>query len=251
MTGRMTRTLSRRRAAILAGEFVLVVLGVLVALALDQWRARRHDRSLEAAYVARLRGDLVTDTARFGWFTGVLDTKDAVLHELLLPPAPGDVPLPALARLSRVRHSTFIGLPPVTAATFNELLSTGSVNLLRSDDLRAGLGEYYAFYARLTTILDLLPGPYRDVVWSSMPGDVEHTARRDTLRVDTLAVLAGLARLRAHPQLRAAINHELYYAAGLREYLTDANRRAVVLLRQIDGLYGTPRPASKDAPLDG
>jgi hypothetical protein len=230
---------SKRRAAVLAAEFILIVAGVLVALALDQWRARLQDRSLEAAYVARLRNDLVSDTASFRWFNGVLDTKDAVLLELLRDRPPDTWDGSPAEHAVRLRLSTFLGLPPVTSATFNELLSTGKVNLLRSGELRGELGEYYAFYSRLTEILDLLPGSYRSIVWSSMPGDTEHALRLDPSNADATAFHEGMAELRAQPALRAAVNHELYYSAGLREYLTAANSRAVALLQRIDALYGS------------
>jgi hypothetical protein len=229
---------SRRRATVLMAEFILIVAGVLVALALDQWRARLQDRSLEAAYVVRLRNDLVTDTSSFRWFSGVLDIKDEVLHELLRDRPPETWKRTPAEQLSHLRYSTFLGLPPVTSATFNELLSTGKVHLLRSGELRGALGEYYAFYSRLTEVLDLLPGDYRSIVWASLPGDAEQAARKDPADLDVAAFHEGVARLRAHPELREAVNHELYYSAGLREYLIAANARAVALLRRLDELHG-------------
>jgi hypothetical protein len=232
-----------RRMTALVAEFVLIVAGVLVALALDQWRGRLQDSALEQAYVARLRSDLARDTAAFRWFGEILDTKDEVLHQLLLPPAEQAWNGAPAEQLSRLRYSTFFGLPPITTATFNELLSTGKVNLLRSGELRGELASYYAFYTRLTAILDVLPGSYRAIVWASLPGDAEHRARRDAAAADTATVRLGLARLGGNPQLHDAVNHELYYSAGLREYLAVAQQRALTLLRTLDDLYGEPAAA--------
>lgn len=235
----MRSLVSKRRLPVLAAEFVLIVAGVLVALALDQWRARLHDRSLESEYVIRLRNDLVNDTAEYRRFTRVLDIKDGVLHDLLLDGPPEMLNGTPAEQLERLRYSTFLGLPPISSATFSELLSTGKVNLLRSEVLRGDLGSYYAFYSRLTAILDLLPGGYRAVVWESLPGDQEHLLRhRLDADVSPAAFLEGLERLRGHPELRAAVNHELYYSGGLREYLVEANRRAVFILQTIEELYG-------------
>ena len=44
-----------------AGEFVVIVIGVLVALALDQWASTRADRVSEGEYLAALIADLETD----------------------------------------------------------------------------------------------------------------------------------------------------------------------------------------------
>jgi len=43
------------------GEFAVIVLGVLVALAVDDWAQHRSDRDLERDLVERLKEDLVAD----------------------------------------------------------------------------------------------------------------------------------------------------------------------------------------------
>jgi hypothetical protein len=169
----------------------------------------------------------------------ILDIKDGVLHDFLLDRPPEMLNGSPSEQLERLRYSTFFGLPAVTSATFNELMSTGKVNLLRSEALRGELGSYYAFYTRLTVILDILPGGYREVVWESLPGEQEHLLRRGLdAEVSSAAFHEGMERLRTHPGLRAAVNHELYYSGGLGEYLAEADRRAVAILQSIEHLYG-------------
>ena len=43
------------------GEFTIIVVGVLVALALDQWASSRADRVTEAEYLTALVADLEAD----------------------------------------------------------------------------------------------------------------------------------------------------------------------------------------------
>lgn len=43
-------------------EFMTIVAGVLVALAVDQWVRGREDRALEREYLARLEHDLLADS---------------------------------------------------------------------------------------------------------------------------------------------------------------------------------------------
>ncbi len=50
---------SRRSVARISAEFLLIVLGVLVALAVDRWSESRADRELEVMYLERLRGDMI------------------------------------------------------------------------------------------------------------------------------------------------------------------------------------------------
>ena len=71
------------RVRFAAAQFIVIVAGVLVALAVDEWRQSRQDRDLELLYASRLRLDLQRDTSRFGDFErSVLATKAAVLMGL-------------------------------------------------------------------------------------------------------------------------------------------------------------------------
>ena len=56
----MTRTATLRKALL---EFAVIVLGVLVALGVDQWNGSRQDRARETDYLGRLAADLRLDTA--------------------------------------------------------------------------------------------------------------------------------------------------------------------------------------------
>jgi hypothetical protein len=238
----MSSRLSRRRFAFLGAEFVLIVAGVLVALALDQWRGRLSDRALEVAYAERLRNDLITDTVTFLQFSQVLDTKRDVLRELLRNSSDSEWEADPARHLARLSRSTFLGLPPITPATFDELRSTGRLNLLGDMELRAELASYYSFYDRLSTILDQLPGRYRTLVWSSMAGDVAYEVRQNPVAsIDLVTFRDGLTRLRGHPELREAVNYELTYTSGLRQYLNEAHQRAADLLRTIESIYGAER----------
>ena len=42
-------------------EVMLITLGILLALGIDQWRDSEADRAMEADYLARFQQDLATD----------------------------------------------------------------------------------------------------------------------------------------------------------------------------------------------
>jgi hypothetical protein len=56
----MTRSELRGR---LIGEFVVIVLGVLVALAVDDWNQERSDRELEINLLDRMQSEVLADGA--------------------------------------------------------------------------------------------------------------------------------------------------------------------------------------------
>ena len=49
------------------GEILLVVIGILVALQINNWNAHNLDRISEADYLKRLSNDLVRDTLNYSW----------------------------------------------------------------------------------------------------------------------------------------------------------------------------------------
>jgi hypothetical protein len=48
------------------GEFVVIVLGVLAAFAVEDWSENRQNRALEENYLSRLRADLQRDLQQIG-----------------------------------------------------------------------------------------------------------------------------------------------------------------------------------------
>ena len=150
-----------RRAGLLAGEFIIIVVGVLVALAVDQWSQARSDRLLETRYLQRLKADLEFDTTLFARFDSrALSAKAGILRDLLAPDA--------LARLRArpnlvddLNYSKVVALPTNRPATFEELQSTGRLSLIQDTDLRGALSYYYAGFNHISKILATPFGDYR------------------------------------------------------------------------------------------
>ncbi len=65
------------------GEFVVIVLGVLVALGVDDWRQYRVDRELEAHLLARLADDLSADAADLAMAQTMAARRQWILHALV------------------------------------------------------------------------------------------------------------------------------------------------------------------------
>lgn len=136
----------------LAAEFVVIVTGVLLALAVDEWRESVGERAAEAQYVSRLIDDLTTDSV-----------GSVVLIEAGMAKAAAlDTVLRALSDTAEIRRSPSSAWPnmrfaytrpPPQTTTFDELRNTGGLSLIRSDELRFEIGNTYRLlghhYARL------------------------------------------------------------------------------------------------------
>ena len=142
----------------------MIVLGVLVALAVDDWRAAQLDRDREAYFLASLREDLQADIADFraakasgqaraaaaAYIVEQLDARRpaAVGRESMsgsaafIPdpdaPRPGDLTA-ALQQMAVVANFDF------SRGTHQEILSTASFGVIRSDEVRRAISAYYTF----------------------------------------------------------------------------------------------------------
>lgn len=124
-----------------AAEFVVVVAGVLVALAVSSWAQERRDHGREEAYLRQLSADLAANVEGLERAVGIHRERaeaaarvvqrfwqesptvdDTLVHDLILP-------------RSNARYRPILG-------TAEALISTGDLNLIRSDALRTAILAY-------------------------------------------------------------------------------------------------------------
>jgi hypothetical protein len=131
----------RRGARWFAAQFVVVVAGVLVALALNAWWQERRDRARERIYLQQLVVDLAaTETELAAAHRFFLDRAQAsarVAQAFWRAERPAvETLLPSLsAPLSSRRYRPVLG-------TIHALVATGDLGLIRSDALRTELMAY-------------------------------------------------------------------------------------------------------------
>jgi hypothetical protein len=133
----------RSKVPRVVGDFLLIVVGVLAALAADSWMDRSRDAFLERRYLAELSRALTSDTSeiRASIAHSTQRTADAgkVLHVLRGSGSVGDVGEFVVA----VYLAGQFNIPESETAVFDELLSSGRLLLLQDVDLRRELIAYY------------------------------------------------------------------------------------------------------------
>jgi len=221
----------------LGAEFVVIVVGVLVALAVDQWRTSVDQRALELEYAQRLKVALAADTVRFSDFEEPLAAKLGMLHDLLEARRTPFVVESPEQFMSRLRFSIYVAIPEVRSEVFREMESSGYLGLLTDPSLRDELGAYYALHAFMSGILQDSYGDYREVVTGALPGGLWYAAEVDSTAVDSEGLERGLQTLMNHPQLESAVNTELAYATTMTGYVRQFHDRATALLARLNSAY--------------
>jgi hypothetical protein len=137
----------RTRAVRALVEFTVIVVGVLVALAVDQWAEDRSERELERSYLARLIEDLERDTANYDAWHALLDEKEESLERvarfLRSPPTPASDPGAVLRDVANGTNFAWNVAPLAGRATFDDLRGAGSLGLIESGVVRSMLVRYY------------------------------------------------------------------------------------------------------------
>jgi hypothetical protein len=156
-------------------EFAVIVIGVLTALAVDGLASRRRESELEREYLDRLERDVSQNLQSLKtseiFYKRVASRAVAAL-DIVEGRAPYIGPSEALA----VLYNTSRGdAPAFFEATYQELISTGALRLIKDVSLRAELARYHL------TARDYLyefvawddRNPYRNRIRRLIPPDIQ------------------------------------------------------------------------------
>jgi len=143
------------------GEIILVVIGILIALSINNWNNTRKNRNREAFFVNQLDADLQTSKIELKeimvFFSDNAIASGKVVHAFYKPSLQKDFnPMVFMSPLKNGRYIPVMG-------TAKSLVSSGNIDLLRSVELRNAIivyienveallmdvERYEAFYFRL------------------------------------------------------------------------------------------------------
>lgn len=137
---RLSQNLKAQNWTAIAIEFALLVCGVTLGIQVANWNEARRERAAERQSLLLLLKEIEQNTA-YAQF--VIDNAQRVQPDMLAalamledaPPGKGD-PNEGIAQLAVFRDST-----PITA-TYDDLVNTGRLSILRSDKLRTKISVY-------------------------------------------------------------------------------------------------------------
>ncbi len=125
------------------GEILLVMIGILLALQVNNWNEGKKNRALESEYLQRIAVDLkiteqsVDDKLKH-WQTSA-EATDFLLASLADP----SLEVSSIHLAIALRRMAAIQLPASINTTYNDLQSTGNIRLLRDRTVREGIAQLY------------------------------------------------------------------------------------------------------------
>lgn len=201
-----------------AGEFALIVIGVMVALAGDSWLETRSQRGLEREYLERIAVDLERTLQSLDQVTNAMAAIDA--HSRAVLPylrghASTSAPLPVVAS---AYHTTRGNFPAIIDDAFVELSLGPGLTIVEDTTLRMDLIDYFRNFDRGN-----LPGivisdniAIRDAVRRVIPAELQIAIREGCpllaepltcdIAVDDAIAKAALDELLADSNVRRSLN---------------------------------------------
>lgn len=158
-------------------ELVILVLGVFLGLQAQEWSLRRQADADSAEYTRRLLADFRTELWMRSFLVEYYDDV-AASNERVLDALEGRAPLDDEALLVNAFRATQYIQWYASPSTYGELVSTGAVDMIRSEPAR-DLARL-TFGARLMDNIERDGGdaPFRRAFRSHVPLDVQRTLQR-------------------------------------------------------------------------
>ena len=120
-------------------EILIVVVGIVLALQVDNWNSIRKELDLEQLYLQWLAVDVQGDLEGFRILEEIFQTKYEFIEQLKTIECCEQIKLNPELWIRRLRYSVFVSLPSIRSATFDELAGSGRLAIIRDLHLRASI----------------------------------------------------------------------------------------------------------------
>ena len=171
---RFSHALRNQNWTEIAIEFVLLVLGVFLGIQVANWNAKRETKQKSAVFTERLKADLRGEDWTYQFLIAynreVLANANRAVDALEGKATLSDEALLVSAyRATQYRSRNQLG------TTYDELISTGNIGLIRDETLRGTSARIYNLAVFDSLVQEGLQSRYREAFRMRLPNDVQRT----------------------------------------------------------------------------
>ena len=151
-------------------DLLIVIVGVFIGIEMANWNQARQDRVEERRYYGQLLLDLRADLETLERAEARADRHDEAA-QLVLDRLGGKLPQQASPgqMAKAIQLAGFIYIPHAARGTYDELISTGNLGLLRNAQLKSHIAHYYGDFEENRQWDLLLRGQQSDY-WAETAG---------------------------------------------------------------------------------
>ncbi len=147
------------------GEIILVVIGILIALSINNWNSNRINQHKESVYLKNIQRDLqeqlkAIEQQMVFEFDIQKDARPLIIFYKTHQDFKVDSNFTATIGNLTARR-TFVQISP----TYIELLSSGNIDIIRNDNLKNKLIQYYQEMERIEKVINKNNNLFTDAVF--------------------------------------------------------------------------------------
>lgn len=135
------------------GEIVLVVIGILIALAVNNWNQQKKDRKLGKDLLSRIRADLVQDTIYFRKTINQNKLLREEIKDLLSKLYQGVNSIEQVQEMSAVYDKALDQIFLINDNTYKNMISSGTLGLIENEKLKEDIIDLYSEYDQKKELL--------------------------------------------------------------------------------------------------
>lgn len=121
------------------GEIILVVIGILIALQINNWNSERIANAKMKTYLHDIKEDLISDTLAFnrniGFYKNILDYKKSLLSLSQFE----NIPTDSISEIIIPHYGNY----DINTTTFTKITNLGISELSKNDSLSKKIYNYY------------------------------------------------------------------------------------------------------------
>lgn len=223
--------------AYMVGELLIVIVGVLIALAVDSWNDARLERRVEDGVLERLISDVESDTAKFTWWSNNVVEKLAALGQVFaILDDPTSPVQDSLAFLNAIAVGAYYGWnhPAVRRTTFDELVSSGKLGLIDDPRVRRRIIEYYYLVDDSRMRIEARRTRYPEIAYRLVPRASEWAAPESLAGTRLRRTIDEIRRSELSEHVVAEIN----YGAFMQSVIAPLDSVAGDLLGELGSYRG-------------
>jgi hypothetical protein len=126
------------------GEIILVVIGILIALQVNNWNESRKNQREGVAIIINLKSELTEDFSMMAYTIERLERRKTAANYLyqLMTHEVERVEIDSTAIVEALMRCSYIHKFIPSFAVYNEIQNSGKLNLIRSDSIKKYLANY-------------------------------------------------------------------------------------------------------------
>jgi hypothetical protein len=125
------------------GEIVLVVIGILIALQINNWNENRKASNLEQAYYCLLLEDIEQDKEQIKSLIEINEKRIQHSNEAIAIIQSKNIDLNVFGEKVNLSRRDGVQSFIPNSSTYEDIKSSGNINTLRDNNIRKSLNQYY------------------------------------------------------------------------------------------------------------